>query len=110
MVGDESQDLTGDDLAGPQEAAGEPQRAELNGEAQAIVRPTPPRNHGEIGRGERVMPDQVGLRRGQCEQPLELGVGEGATTWHGDFVPIGVMSVQPSRDPSRNAGFRVITP
>ena len=38
----------------------------------------PPRD-GEVGRAERVMPDQVGLRRRQRKQCFQLGVGDGAT-------------------------------
>ena len=106
LIGDENQYLPWHDFAGLQQAAGEPQGTELDGKAQAIVRPPAPRDDGEVSRAECVMPDQVGLGRRQREQCFKLGVGDGATTRHGGSVPIGVMSVQSSREPSRSAGFR----
>jgi len=110
LTGDENQYLPWHDFAGLQQAAGEPQGTELDGKAQAIVRPPAPRDDGEVGRAECVMPDQVGLGRRQREQCFKLGVGDGATTRHGGSVPIGVMSVQSSGEPSRSAGFRTFTP
>jgi putative DNA-invertase from lambdoid prophage Rac len=79
LIGDENQYLPWHDFAGLQQAAGEPQGTELDGKAQAIVRPPAPRDDGEVGRAECVMPDQVGLGRRQREQCFKLGVRDGAT-------------------------------
>lgn len=82
LLSDEDQDLPGDDFTRAQQTAGKAQCAELDGEAQAIVGPSTPRDDGEIGGAEGVVSDQVGLCRGQREQRLELGVGDGAAAWH----------------------------
>ncbi len=100
LIGDENQYLPWHDFAGLQQAAGEPQGTELDGKAQTIVRPPAPRDDGEVGRVKCVMADQVGLGLRQREQCFKLGVGDGARTWHGGSVPIGVMSVQSSGEPS----------
>lgn len=72
MLGDEDQNLPGDDFTRAQQTAGETQRTEQKCETQAIVRPSTSRDDGEIGGAEGVVSDQVGLCRRQREQRLEL--------------------------------------
>jgi len=82
LVGDEGQYLARYRLARAQQPAGKAQGAELYGEAQPVVWPSAPRDEGQVGRAESVVPDKVGLGRGQRKQRLDLDIGEGAAAGH----------------------------
>ena len=81
LVGDQFQQGQGRRLIDAKEDAREAKVAELDCKAQAVRRPAPLPNDGEVGIAERVMSDQVILGIRQRQQAFPLG-GQDRTAWH----------------------------
>jgi len=82
LVGDQFQQGRKRRLIDAKEDAGKAQVAELNCKAQAVRRPAPLPDDGEVGIAERVVSDQVVLGIRQRQQAFPLGGGQNGTTWH----------------------------
>ena len=82
LVPHESERRPGDQLFRSEQPSRIAQRAELDREAQTIVRTPPAVDDAQVIGAERPMPHQVGLVLGQCEQHSALRLGENGATWH----------------------------
>ena len=76
LVGQVVQQRFGHRLAGAQAEAGVAQQAELHGEAKAVVGAVPVRRKLQVGRGQGVMADELGLALRQAKEAPALVVVE----------------------------------